>query len=58
MAKILEPVWIEKSVVLCEGKKEPIIAYNMSINDKDILEISYEQLVVIRDMIDKITKEN
>lgn len=57
MAKNLEPIWIEKSVVLCEGKKEPIITYNISINDKDIFGIPYEQLVVIRDMIDKITKE-
>lgn len=53
----IAPAWIEKSIVLEEGTDKPRVGYNLSINDKDITDISYEQLVTVRDMIDKITKE-
>lgn len=56
MAKQSVPAWIEKSVLLYEGKSEPEVSYNFSINDSNSIELSYEQLMIIRDMIDKITK--
>lgn len=58
MAKQVAPAWIEKCTVLHEGKDEPIIMYNISVNDSQVTELSCEQLSLIRDMIDKITKEN
>lgn len=57
MGKIKENAYIEQSVVYHEGRPEPVIYYNVFSDGEQLCEISYERLVVIRDLIDIVIKE-
>lgn len=57
MGKIKENAYIEKCTVLHENQPKPYIYFNVFADGEQLCEVSFERLIVIRDMINRIESE-
>ena len=57
MGKIKEVAYIEQSIVYHEEQNKPSVYYNVFADGDTLCGVSLERLIVIRNLINKIIKE-
>lgn len=47
-------VWVEQCSIYHQGKGKPVVHYSISIDGEALIQVSYEKLLAIRDLINVI----